>query len=147
MNLSEESYNNLYERLLGRIKDELPDIKLDHKVIFKILKILLEIIDVYEMTGDEKKQLVLKMLRKYVDESNMSDDEKELCNSLITDGTLSETINIIIAAARGELDIKETTELGFTVAERLLLYLLKKLRERRKKKMDKKNSKLNKITN
>ena len=87
------------------------------------------------------------MLRKYVDESNMSDDEKELCNSLITDGTLSETINIIIAAARGELDIKDTTELGFTVAERLLLYLLKKLRERRKKKMDKKNSKLNKITN
>ena len=59
MNLSEESYNNLYERLLGRIKDELPDIKLDHKVIFKILKILLEIIDVYEMTGEEKKQLVL----------------------------------------------------------------------------------------
>ena len=99
------------------------------------------------MTGEEKKQLVLKMLRKYVDESNMSDDEKELCNSLITNGTLSETINIIIAAARGELDIKDTTELGFTVAERLLLYLLKKLRERRKKKMDKKNSKLNKITN
>ena len=75
MNLSEESYNNLYERLLGRIKDELPDIKLDHKVIFKILKILLEIIDVYEMTGEEKKQLVLKMLRKYVDESNMSNDD------------------------------------------------------------------------
>ena len=147
MNLSEESYNNLYERLLGRIKHELPNIKLDHKVLFKILKILLEIIDVYEMTGEEKKQLVLKMLRKYVDESNMSDDEKELCNSLITDGRLSETINIIIAAARGELDIKDTTELGFTVAERLLLYLLKKLRERRKNKSNKKNSKLIKITN
>jgi len=147
MKLSEEQYNKLYKTLLQRITNELPDIKLDHTLIFRILKILLEIIDVYEMTGDEKKQLVLKILRKYVDESNMSNDEKELCNSLITDGTLSETINIIIAATRGELDIKDTTELGFTVAERLLLYLLKKLRERRKKKMDKKNNKITKIIN
>lgn len=147
-NINEEDLlNEIYDKLLNKIKVSLPDIKLDHKIIFKILKILLELIDIYEMTGEEKKQLALKVLRKYVDNSNMSDDEKELCNSLITDGTLSETINIIISAARGEFDIKDSTELGLTIAEKFLVYLLKKLRERRKRKLDKKNSKLTKITN
>lgn len=147
-NINEEDLlNEIYDKLLNEIKVSLPDIKLDHKIIFKILKILLELIDIYEMTGEEKKQLALKVLRKYVDNSNMSDDEKELCNSLITDGTLSETINIIISAARGEFDIKDSTELGLTIAEKFLVYLLKKLRERRKRKLDKKNSKLTKIIN
>jgi hypothetical protein len=147
-NINEQDLlNEIYDKLLNEIKVSLPDIKLDHKIIFKILKILLELIDIYEMTGEEKKQLALKVLRKYVDNSNMSDDEKELCNSLITDGTLSETINIIISAARGEFDIKDSTELGLTIAEKFLVYLLKKLRERRKRKLDKKNSKLTKITN
>tara|TARA_Y100000389_G_scaffold202405_1_gene247572 strand:- start:793 stop:1248 length:456 start_codon:yes stop_codon:yes gene_type:complete len=147
INTEENLQNEIYDKLLNKIKLSLPDIKLDHKIIFKILKILLELIDIYEMTGEEKKQLVLKILRKYVDNSNMSNNEKELCNSLITDGTLSETINIIISAARGEFDIKDSTELGLTIAEKFLVYLLKKLRERRKKKLDKKNTKLTKITN
>ena len=147
-NINEQDLlNEIYDKLLEKIKVSLPDIKLDHKIIFKILKILLELIDIYEMTGEEKKQLALKVLRKYVDNSNMSDDEKELCYSLITDGILSETINIIISAARGEFDIKDSTELGLTIAEKFLVYLLKKLRERRKRKLDKKNSKLTKIIN
>tara|TARA_Y100000389_G_scaffold186193_1_gene206290 strand:- start:1128 stop:1583 length:456 start_codon:yes stop_codon:yes gene_type:complete len=139
--------NEIYSNLLNKIKLCFPEIKLDHKFIFKILKILLELIDVYEMTGEEKKQLALKVLRKYVDNSSMSNDEKNLCNILITDGTISETINIIISAARGDFDIKDSTELGLTIVERLLVYLLKKLRKRRKRLQDKKNSKLTKITN
>ena len=144
MSLSDESYNNLYKNLLDKIKNNLPDVKLNHKILFQILKILIELIDVYEMTGEQKRELALKILKRYVNESNMSQNEKDLCNILIDDGTLSETINIIISATRGEFDMKDATELGLTVLERLLLLLLKKLRERRKKRNDKRNEKKNK---
>jgi len=99
--------------------------------MFQILKILIELIDVCEMTGSQKRELALKTLKRYVYECNMIKTEKDLCYVLIDDGTLSETINIIISAAKGEFDIKEATELGLTVLERVLILLLKKLKKRK----------------
>jgi hypothetical protein len=140
-NVEENIYNEIYEKLLKKIKSNFPDIKLSHKTLFQILKILIELIDFYDMTGKQKRELALKILKRYVDESNMSQHEKDLCEILIDDGTLSETINIIISATRGEFDMKDVTELGLTVLERLLILLLKKLRERRKRKLKKKDKK------
>ena len=140
----ENIYNELYYKLENKIKNNFPDIKLNHKILFQILKILIELLDFYDMTGEQKRELALKILSRYVNESIMSDIEKNLCNILIDDGTLSETINIIISATRGEFDIKDATELGLTVLERLLIFMLKKLRERKKRRKKRRNIKKNK---
>jgi hypothetical protein len=140
----ENIYNELYYKLVIKIKNNFPDIKLNHKILFQILKIIIELLDFYDMTGEQKRELALKILRRYVNESIMSDIEKNLCNILIDDGTLSETINIIISATRGEFDIKDATELGLTVLERLLIFMLKKLRERKKRRKKRRNIKKNK---
>lgn len=144
-NIGENIFNELYSKLLDKIKNNFPDIKLDHKTLFQILKILIELLDFYDITGKQKRELALKILKRYVDESNMTKTEKDLCIVLIDDGTLSETINIIVSATRGEFDMNDATELGLTVLERLLMFMLKKIRERRKRKLEKKNNKNNKL--
>ncbi len=75
--------------------------------LIDIVKLSMEIVQKYpELKGDEKKIIVIRIMKKIVSETEIiSEDKKELANSFI-DKALPKTINLIVEAYKHKIDLK-----------------------------------------
>jgi hypothetical protein len=86
--------------------------KMDGKVItleniMIYVKCAMELAELRDLEGPEQKQLVIHTIRKLVRESNLSSENEMVCLDFIDSGTLSQTIDIIIDATKGRLNINK----------------------------------------
>lgn len=132
-----KKFEEVYVDLLDKI-NTLEGFELNAHNLIKILKITIEIVEVLEMPGKEKKSLVIDLLRKYVQESSINETEKNICLEMINNGTLSETIDLVIDASNGRLEINNVIDLG----QSCCAILLKVILQRKEKIKNKKRKKL-----
>ena len=92
-----ESLKNETIEILGKFnsKDKLLD----------YVKILIENIEKENLKGEEKLELVLRILRDIAQTSELDEEERIFILSLIDNGVIENTINMLIKAASGELMI------------------------------------------
>ena len=90
-----ESLKNEVIELLGPFnnKDEL----------LSYVKILIENIEKENLKGEEKLELVIRILRDIVQTSELDEEERIFALSLIDNGVIENIINMLIKAASGEL--------------------------------------------
>ena len=82
----------------------------DEHSLFKVLKIVMESIEIEEIQDMSKKELAESVLKALVKESEMSDEKKEICERLIDSGTIGDTMDLVVAATKGELAINKKTK-------------------------------------
>ena len=82
----------------------------DEHSLFKVLKIVMESIEIEEIQDMSKKELAESVLKALVKESEMSDEKKEICERLINSGTIGDTMDLVVAATKGELAINKKTK-------------------------------------
>lgn len=82
----------------------------DEHSLFKVLKIVMESIEIEEIQDISKKELAESVLKALVKESEMSDERKEICERLIESGTIGDTMDLVVAATKGELAINKKTK-------------------------------------
>tara|TARA_Y100001970_G_C13867846_1_gene667465 strand:- start:219 stop:632 length:414 start_codon:yes stop_codon:yes gene_type:complete len=126
-------FEHLYNDLLERI-EQIEGFELNAHNLIKLLRITIEIVEFVELPGKEKKNLVIDLLRKYVQESNINETEKNICLDMINNGALSETIDLVIDASNGELDVNNVIDLGKSCCAVLLKVLLQRKEKKKKKK-------------
>jgi len=63
----------------------------------------MEISEKSKLNGAEKKKLVLSMLTKIVDETELSEENKAACMALVDGGVVESTIDLVIEASKGQL--------------------------------------------
>lgn len=90
-----ESLKNETIKILGQFKSK--DKLLDY------VKILIENIEKENLKGEEKLELVLRILHDIVQTSELDEEERIFILSLIDNGVIENTINMLIKAASGEL--------------------------------------------
>ncbi len=133
-----KQFQEVYNALLKKINDT-DSFELNPHNLIVLLKMTIELVEFLELSGREKKSLVIDLLKKYVNESKINETEKQICLDMINNGTISETIDLVIDASNGSLDINNVIDLGSSCCA----ILLKNLLERRDKK--RKNKKRNKV--
>ena len=133
-----KQFQEVYNALLKKINDT-DSFELNPHNLIVLLKMTIELVEFLELSGREKKSLVIDLLKKYVNESEINETEKQICLDMINNGTISETIDLVIDASNGSLDINNVIDLGSSCCA----ILLKNLLERRDKK--RKNKKRNKV--
>lgn len=102
--LVEESllFNKLYQQISTMIGDK----KVTSASIVSILLSAMQIVEKYkEISGEEKKSLVLKVLKMVIDDT--VDDQIEATNlKLLVDITLPAVIDMLVSVDKKELQIK-----------------------------------------
>lgn len=73
--------------------------------IVAVLQYAMEAVEVTTLTGDEKKKAVMDIVRKAVLDAPMEDHIEKILIEMIDDGIVSHTIDIIVSASRGNLNL------------------------------------------
>lgn len=73
--------------------------------IVTVLQYAMEAVEVTTLKGDEKKKAVMVIIRKAVEDANMEDHIENILIEMINDGIVSHTIDIIVSASRGNLNL------------------------------------------
>lgn len=127
-------FNKLYENFKTEIEN-IDGFQLNTHNLLKILKIGIEIVEFLNLKGTEKKRLVIDLVKKYVEEVEIDNLEKNMCLELLNNGTVEGTIELVISASNGELNINNVIDLGSSCCAILLKRLLmsRKRKKGRKK--------------
>lgn len=100
-----------YLESLKELKIKIKGIEINSSSLMIIVRYAMEIVEVTKVKGSDQKRMVIELLRDLFngDENDLpiSDDEKELCLRLINNGSVSETIDIIIDATKGKIDVNK----------------------------------------
>lgn len=104
MSINEEIFNTSYRLLTSKIRSPMTP---ENMMIY--VKLAMELTEITELKGAEQKQLVIDIIRKVV-EDNANKDYKKLCEDFIDSGTLSQTIDIIVDATKGRLNINNNSK-------------------------------------
>ena len=75
------------------------------KDIFKYLKLIIENVERENLKGNEKKELAIRILEDIIKVSSLDNAKQTYCLSLIEHGVISNSIDLIISAASGDLEV------------------------------------------
>ena len=111
-----ENNDEINKSALKKVKDHLEyfNIKIDDDIsIMFILKTIMEIVENIKdnkFKGIAKKECVLYVVRTIIVNSSLSDDKKTMVITLIDNGTMSSTIDIIVDASKGNIGLNKKTK-------------------------------------
>ena len=138
--MTTKKFNEITEEL----KEKIEHIKVSPKTIITILEYIIEIVELSEVKGQKKKVLALTLLTNVINDADLDDAERELCMTLIDNGTVSDTIDLVISASRGNLDINAVIDTGTKCCTYFFFnYLSKKRTPKKTKKIKRKKLSLN----
>ena len=98
------------KKVSDKLKEE--NIVISKLTIITLMKIVMEIIEGEPVKGSTQKTLALEIMDDIVDNSPMDKDEKAICKTILDSGVLSDTIDMIIDATKGKLNINKTPEIA-----------------------------------
>jgi hypothetical protein len=106
----------LFEIVLNKVQDFLKEKRIviaSEQTLMQALPLVIECVEMMKnkgVTGIEKRNLVLKVILFIVNQSKIDEEKKNLLRSLIEGGTLETTIDIIVDASKGKLELNRKTK-------------------------------------
>lgn len=91
--------------------------------IVTVLQYAMEAVEVTTLTGQEKKKAVIDIVRKAVVDAPIDDHIEKIILEMIDDGIVSHTIDIIVSASRGNLNLKGMASASQVVCTNLVPHL------------------------
>ena len=94
-----------FDSSLGQLKERSKNIEINGQTIMIVVKYSMEIIELTELKGTEQKEMAIKLVKKLVEDINLDENVKKIINGIVESGALSVTIDLIIDASKGNLNI------------------------------------------
>ena len=91
--------------------------------IVTVLQYAMEAVEVTTLTGAEKKKAVMDIVRKAVVDAPMEDHMEKILIEMIDDGIVSHTIDIIVSASRGNVNLNGMANASQIVCTNILPHL------------------------
>ena len=99
--------------VLGQLKDD--------GDIFHYLKVIIENVERENLKGHKKKELAIRILEDIIKISDLDDAKQTYCLSLIEHGVVSNSIDLIISAASGDLEVNTDIKTAQTLCSQFIL--------------------------
>ena len=98
---------SIFETSLEKLKKRIAEIEITPQTLISIMKFAMEIIELSSLKGDEQKEMVLRLLKAVVTNSDLNENRKKTCVEMIDGGALGQTIDLIIDATKGRININQ----------------------------------------
>jgi hypothetical protein len=133
-----DNFDELFEKLEKRISP----LKLSPATLVSIIQSCIELVELSNKKGPEKKVLVIVMVETLIDDSDLPNEDYNFMKELVKNGTLSDTIDLVISASRGKLGLNDIDEVVETACSCCYsFYKFKILPKKNKKNKTNKNIK------
>lgn len=103
-----------FNELLQMLQVKLGDNTINAQNIITVLRCAMEIVEITEIKGEAQKTLAIKLVRQLVVEAPITDEKEKLLLDIIDQDILGNTINLLVSASKGDLDINKVIEVGTT---------------------------------
>ena len=116
----------VYNESLSLLKQKLEEgnLEVNAQNIMLILKITMEIIEFTKLKGTKQRSLAVRLIRQVVIEAPISDDKEKLLLDLIDNGIVDNTIDLVVSATHGEVNVNAAQGIAYNCFTRLLKKLL-----------------------
>ena len=91
--------------LVVTLKDKIGLTKISAITIHIVIKEAMELVEEFKIPGSEKKDNVIKIVKTLVNDLVEEGAEKDLINSMIENQLLENTIDLVVSATRGKLNL------------------------------------------
>jgi len=108
------------------LKARVEDMGVNPQTLVMISRYAMEISEKTNLKGADKKDLVLQLLAKLVNESSLEGDNKNACLALLEGGVVETTIDLIVEASKGNFKFNKKSMVG--LAKSCLVGLLHAVR-------------------
>lgn len=90
---------------LHNLKNKIGNMEINAQTIITVLRFAMEVVELTQVKGSAQRELAIKLVRHIVVDAPISDDKEKLLLEMIDQGILANTIELIVDATKGELDI------------------------------------------
>ena len=110
---------------LKSAQDKLKDKEINVANIMSIVQITMEAVELTKVKGEKQKDLAVKLIKQIIEDAPISDDKEKFLLDMLKEGVIGSTIDLVVAASKGELDINSVKE----VAVGCCGFLIKKIKK------------------
>ena len=110
---------------LLKVKEKLGNTEVKSSTMILIIKYVMETVEDFPKSGSERKDLALSIIKVLVNELSES-GEKTFILETINNGIVSNTIDLIVAATKGELSINTVKEVAVSCIPSCFQYIKSK---------------------
>ena len=96
---------NIFTYCMKELKKRINGIEINANTIIKVLKFSMEVVETSKLKGPAQRELAIKLVRQVVVDAPITDEKEKLLIDLIDNGILSNTVDLVVEATNGEVDI------------------------------------------
>jgi len=94
------------------LNSKIEGVEINAENIIKVLRFAMEVVEATETKGEEQKDIVIDLLKQVITAAPIADEKEKLLLDMIDEGILGSTIDFVISASKGELDINAAVEVA-----------------------------------
>ena len=95
----------LFKGLLAKVKSRAMRSGISVNTVTTVLKYSMEVVELSDITGSEQRELALDLVKRVIDDANMSNDTRAACDAVLESGILTGVIDLVVDATKGKLSI------------------------------------------
>lgn len=112
--IDDELKHLLKEKALSLLKEKLNVETLNSDLIVKFVVLVMELVEDTDVKGKSQKDLVLHIVSEIINESKLADEEKKLYLTILNSNNTSNTIDLIVDASKGNLNLNKVKKTAFS---------------------------------
>lgn len=113
-----------FDEIAKELKKRAGHIEMSVNNLMSILQYILEVVELSKAKGPQKKTLAISLLNQIINEADICKEEKDECRKMINNGTVSNTIDLVITASKKKTKInknKKRLSMNFNSKKAFLL--------------------------
>ena len=113
--VAENVVDELFDQCHQHLKIKIGKLEINFSNIMTVVKFSMEVVEASEAKGKRQKSLVVQLVKQIVKDAPISDEKEKFLLDMIDNGVLGNTIDLIIDASKGKLDINKVGKCAKTV--------------------------------
>ena len=107
----------IFKKAFETLNEKLKDKAIDVGNVMLIVRYAMEIVETTQVKGEQQKDLAVKLIEKIIVDAPISDEKEKFLLDMLKEGVVASTIDLVVAASRGQLNINKVKEVAMTCWE------------------------------
>lgn len=103
---------DIFEDALNTLNKKIGKRVLTPQYLMIVVKYAMEIVEAIDMKGSEQREFVIDLLKRVVIDAPLSHEHEQICIDMINSGAVGQTIDLIIDATHGRINVNHVEDLA-----------------------------------
>jgi hypothetical protein len=97
--------DEVYDDARKELDELVSDMTINAATIMRLLQFAMEIVEATQLKGEEQRKLCIKLVKDVIVAAPLGGKEEQLLLDMIDNGVLDNTVELVVDASQGKLDI------------------------------------------